>query len=215
MNEAASQGQLFIISGPSGVGKSSLVQKLLEESDRLKFSISYTTRPKRPQEMDGVHYHFIDQATFDQMVAEGQFLEHATYNNNSYGTPIPPINAWIQQGYGVILEIEVQGARQLREKQDQLDIPMHFIFILPPSFEHLKQRIQGRGTEDPEKQAKRLKIAQHELEQADHFDINIINDDFDEAYRQLESHIKSLLTAKEPLNDFPDIVKGNQQNQGD
>lgn len=182
------------------MGKSSLVQQLIEQSDRLKFSISYTTRPRRPQEVDGVHYHFVDQATFDQMVAENQFLEHATYNNNSYGTLIPPIKAWIEQGFGVILEIEVQGAQQLREKQDQLDIPVHFIFILPPSFEHLKQRIQGRGTENPEKQARRLKIAQRELEQAKHFDINIINDDFDEAYNQLESHIESLLTAKEPLD---------------
>ncbi len=200
LNEALSLGHLFIISGPSGVGKSSLVQKLLTESDQLKFSISYTTRPKRPQETDGFHYHFIDQATFDQMVLENQFLEHATYNHNSYGTPIPPIHNWVKQGYGVILEIEVQGAQQLREKQSQLDMPMHFIFILPPSFEHLEERIKGRGTEDPDKQARRLQIAQHELEQADTFDVQIVNDDFDLAYENLEAHIHSMLAAKEILD---------------
>jgi len=197
LNEAAPLGHLFIISGPSGVGKSSLVQKLLGETDQLKFSISYTTRPKRPQETDGFHYHFVNQKIFDQMVLDKQFLEHAIYNHNSYGTPIPPIHDWVRQGYGVILEIEVQGAQQLRDKQDQLEIPMQFIFILPPSFEHLKARIEGRGTEDPEKQNRRLQIAEHEIEQADHFDLQIINDDFDVAYEALASHIKNLLTAKE------------------
>jgi guanylate kinase len=178
-------GCLFIISGPSGVGKSTLVQRLIHEQTSLKFSISCTTRPRRPQEVEGVHYFFVDEATFESMLSEDAFIEHARYNDNWYGTPIAPLREWVEQGHKVILEIEVQGATQLREQQDQLGIPMCFVFILPPSFEHLKQRIDHRGTESEAKREKRLQIAEQELQHADSFDIQIVNMDIEHAYQEL------------------------------
>jgi len=172
---------LFIVSGPSGVGKSTLVQHLLATHPELRFSVSYTTRSRRPQEQEGVHYHFVDPETFERMVKQNAFLEHATFNEHRYGTPAAPIAQWVTQGRGVLLEIDVQGAEQLRAKRSALKLPMRFIFILPPSFDNLKQRITRRGTEDAHRRQKRLRAAQDELKQATHFDVQIVNDELDEA----------------------------------
>ena len=185
IEDAPQRGCLFIVSGPSGVGKSTLVQRLLKSKQQLRFSVSYTTRPKRPQEVEGKHYHFVDAAQFERMIAQDAFLEYAQYNGNWYGTPAAPVHRWMEEGHDVVLEIEVQGAQQLRRKQAQLGIPMRFIFLLPPSFEQLKARIMARGTEDETKQEKRLKIAEVELSQAGWFDVHIVNDQLDVALRQL------------------------------
>jgi len=200
LSDGGATGRLFIVSGPSGVGKSTLVQRLLKLDPALKFSISYTTRPQRPGEENGVHYHFVDNTTFKQMLARGAFIEHARYNNNWYGTPIEPIQEWVSQGRKVILEIEVQGAEQLKARQAALGIPMCFIFILPPSFEHLKQRIEHRGTESAAKRQSRLEIARQELEKADAFEVRIVNQDVELALGQLRNAVVSNCGKIEQLN---------------
>ena len=186
MSEVAAKGCLFIISGPSGVGKSTLVQRLLKSDPSLTFSISCTTRPQRPRERDGVNYHFISNGQFQKMVREHQFLEYAEYNGNWYGTPLAPLQQWVAQGKKVILEIEVQGARQLQAQRETLPIPMCFIFILPPSKAQLKDRIQRRGTESAAKRESRLKIAEKELKEASWFDINIVNNTLEDAFAKLQ-----------------------------
>lgn len=174
-----------MISGPSGVGKSTLVQTLVQAHSTLKFSVSYTTRPKRPGERDGVHYHFVDQTRFEQLIERGEFLESAQFNGNYYGTPVTPIRNWLSQGFSVISDIDVQGAEQLKKKQIEMNIPMCFIFILPPSMNSLKQRITARGTEDEAKREKRLQIAEEELNKASDFDVQIVNDQLDVAVEAL------------------------------
>jgi len=176
---------LFIVSGPSGVGKSTLVQRLLTTHPELRFSVSYTTRSRRPQEQEGVHYRFVSPEVFERMVEQNAFLEHATFNEHRYGTPAAPIARWVTQGHGVLLEIDVQGAEQLRAKRSALKLPMRFIFILPPSLDNLEQRITRRGTEDEYRRQKRLRAAQDELKHAAHFDVQIVNDELDVALEAL------------------------------
>lgn len=177
-----------MISGPSGVGKSTLVRALVRAHATLKFSVSYTTRPKRPGENDGVHYHFVNRTRFQRLIERGEFLEYAQFNENYYGTPVTPIRNWLSEGFSAISDIDVQGAAQLKKKQIEINIPMCFIFILPPSINSLKQRIIARGTEDEAKREKRLQIAAAELSKASNFDVQIVNDQLDvavEALRQI------------------------------
>lgn len=175
------KGTLYVFTGPSGAGKGTLLSRLQEQDDRLFYSISATTRAPRPGETDGVQYYFLSKAEFEEKIAQHAFLEYACYVENYYGTLEAPVNEKLEQGFDVLLEIEVQGAMQVHEKRP--DAVM--VFIAPPSFEELAARLRGRGTEDEEKVLKRLETAKEELKQQDRFDYVIVNDELDRAVEEL------------------------------
>lgn len=175
------KGTLYVFTGPSGAGKGTLLSRLQEQDDRLFYSISATTRAPRPGETDGVQYYFLSKAEFEGKIAQHAFLEYACYVENYYGTLEAPVNEKLEQGFDVVLEIEVQGAMQVHEKRP--DAVM--VFIAPPSFEELAARLRGRGTEDEEKVLKRLETAKEELKQQDRFDYVIVNDELDRAVEEL------------------------------
>ena len=182
MSEA---GKLVVISGPSGAGKSSIVFKTMEKREDLCFSISVTTRKARPGEQDGREYFFIDQQRFDEMVAADELLEHAVYVSNSYGTPRQYVEDKLAAGMNVILDIEVQGARQVNDKvKDAVKI-----FIIPPSLEELKRRLVNRGTDTPEAIEARLVRARQEYKEADFYDHIIVNDDLETAAEEFSAII--------------------------
>lgn len=175
------KGTLYVFTGPSGAGKGTLLSRLQEQDDRLFYSISATTRAPRPGETDGVQYYFLSKAEFEEKIAQHAFLEYACYVENYYGTLEAPVNEKLEQGFDVVLEIEVQGAMQVHEKRP--DAVM--VFIAPPSFEELAARLRGRGTEDEEKVLKRLETAKEELKQQERFDYVIVNDELDRAVEEL------------------------------
>ena len=182
------QGKTFIISGPSGVGKSTVLHKLFEGRDDLYFSISATTRPPRDGEEDGVHYHFISVQRFQELIEAEALLEYAEYVGNFYGTPKKYVDRAMNEGKDVILDIEVQGALQVKAKRPETVR----IFIAPPSWEELERRLTGRGTDSPEKVQKRLLRAKTELQTADVYDYFVINDSVENAVRE----IKAILLAE-------------------
>jgi len=176
------KGVLFVISGPSGVGKGTINKMLFDEFDgRVAFSVSATTRGPREGEVDGTHYFFISRQEFENRIANNEFLEHAEYAGNCYGTPRSYVLKLLEEGVSVILEIDLQGAVQVKERMPE----SVSIFILPPSFEELESRLRGRGTETEEKIEKRLAAAKHEMDMAHTYDYRIVNDDLEDAYRQL------------------------------
>ena len=174
-------GLLFIVAAPSGAGKTSLVKALLESTSGITVSVSHTTRAMRPGEENGVHYHFTDIPAFEAMRDAGEFLEHARVFDNYYGTSRAAVQERLQQGRDVVLEIDWQGARQVREHfQDSIGI-----FVLPPSRQALQQRLQGRGQDDEQIIARRMRDAVAEMKHYDEFDYLVINDDFDLALQEL------------------------------
>lgn len=177
------KGKTFIISGPSGVGKSTVLGALFEGRDDLYFSVSATTRAPRPTETPDVDYHFIEAETFRQWIEDGEFLEYAEYVGNFYGTPKKYVDAAMDEGKDVILDIEIQGATQVHELRP--DVVR--IFIAPPSWEELERRLTARGTDSPEKVQKRLLRAKVELENAGHYDYFVINDTVDNAAAELRA----------------------------
>lgn len=174
-------GKLYVFTGPSGTGKGTILSQVLKQDARLFLSVSATTRAPREGEIHGGHYYFLDKQTFEHKINNGEFLEYAQYVGNYYGTLEEPVNEQLKNGNDVILEIEVQGAMQIHEKRP--DAVM--IFVAPPSIEELERRLVGRGTENPEKVAARMKTAEEELKQADKFDYIIVNDDLDCAIADL------------------------------
>jgi guanylate kinase len=182
------QSALFTISAPSGAGKTSLVKALLEKRpDEVTVSVSHATRPMRPGEVDGINYHFTDVDTFKQQVEQGAFLEWAEVFGNYYGTRQSQVEQLLSQGFDVVLEIDWQGAQQIRDKiPDTLSI-----FILPPSLEELARRLKGRGTDAPEVIARRLSEAKEEMRHYGEFDYVVINDDFDVAFDELHTIFKA------------------------
>ncbi|HIV61606.1 MAG TPA: guanylate kinase [Candidatus Butyricicoccus avistercoris] len=174
-------GKLYVFTGPSGTGKGTILSQVLKQDARLFLSVSATTRAPREGEIHGGHYYFLDKQTFEDKINKGEFLEYAQYVGNYYGTLEEPVNEQLKNGNDVILEIEVQGAMQIHEKRP--DAVM--IFVAPPSIEELERRLVGRGTENPEKVAARMKTAEEELKQADKFDYIIVNDDLDCAIADL------------------------------
>ena len=177
------KGKTFIISGPSGVGKSTVLGALFEGRDDLYFSVSATTRAPRPTETPDVDYHFIEAGTFRQWIEDGEFLEYAEYVGNFYGTPKKYVDAAMDEGKDVILDIEIQGATQVHELRPNVVR----IFIAPPSWEELERRLTARGTDSPEKVQKRLLRAKVELENAGHYDYFVINDTVDNAVAELRA----------------------------
>ena len=178
-----------MITGPSGVGKGTLIRELRGRVPEVELSISATTRPPRPGEEDGVDYHFLPLEEFDRRVAAGDFLEWATYSGNRYGTLRSEVEERTRRGAPVVLEIEVQGARQVRETMPEAVR----IFIEPPGPEVLRQRLEGRGTDDPEVIGQRLEEARKELRARDEFSHRLTNDDVDRAANELAGIVRSAL----------------------
>jgi guanylate kinase len=169
------------VSGPSGVGKSSVLSVLRELRPDIYFSISVTTRPPRPGEVEGAHYHFIDAETFQKMVDAGDLLEHAHYAGNDYGTPRGPVLDALAQGRPAVLEIELQGARQVKTAMPEAQLVM----LVPPSWEELVDRLTGRGTENPDVVDRRLEVAREELAAAGEFEAVLVNSDVRTTAQQL------------------------------
>ncbi len=181
------KGRLIVISGPSGVGKGTVVKALRERDPNVKLSVSATTREIRPGEIDGVHYYFITHEKFEQMIAEDRFLEHAQYVGNRYGTPAAPVNRMLEEGYDVILEIEVQGGLQVLERRpDAISV-----FIAPPSFEVLGARLRGRGDTDEEKVLMRLQQARMEYLVAKRYQYIVVNDRLEDAVADLQAILRA------------------------
>jgi guanylate kinase len=181
------KGQLYIISAPSGAGKTSLVSALVNESADIAVSISHTTRKKRPGEHDGVNYHFVDQAEFDHVLKEGGFLESAQVFDNCYGTSSQALESQLNAGVDVILEIDWQGARQIREKRPDCCS----VFILPPSHDELEQRLNRRGEDDAATVQRRMRDAVAEIIHYKEYDYLVINDDFQTALSDLKTIVRA------------------------
>lgn len=179
------EGLLVILSGPSGAGKSTVISRLMEIRDDIRFSVSATTRAPRPGEIDGTAYFFKTREEFSAMVENDEFLEHAEYVGNCYGTPAAPVDRDISEGYAVLLDIEVQGAMQILDKRpDAVSI-----FLCPPSLEVLEKRLRGRGTDTEEKIQGRLNTARREYAQMSRYNYIVINDDADTAAKELDAVI--------------------------
>ena len=172
---------VFVITGPSGVGKGTLIRRLLARVPTLELSVSATTRPPRPGEQTGEDYHFLSDAEFDAHVAAGDFLEHAGYSGRRYGTLRTELERRLGEGVPIVLEIEVQGARQVRSSMPEAVA----VFIAPPSPEALRERLTGRGTDPPEQIDLRLRTAERELAARDEFAHVIVNDDLEQATAEL------------------------------
>jgi guanylate kinase len=174
---------LFVVAAPSGAGKSTLVNALLEREPDISLSISHTTRPPRPGEAYGEHYYFVDREAFEQEVAEGIFLEHAEVHGNLYGTSRTTVEGLLAQGRDVLLEIDWQGARQIRQAMPQCVS----VFILPPSRAELERRLRGRASDSDEVIERRLRNSRVEIEHAHEFDYIIVNDRFEDALADLKA----------------------------
>jgi guanylate kinase len=185
-------GKVFVITGPSGVGKGTLIERLLERVPQLELSVSATTREPRPGEEDGRDYHFLSPEEFDRRVEAGDFLEHATYSGNRYGTLRGEVERRLSEGRSVVLEIEVQGARQVRVAMPEAVL----IFIAPPDPAALRQRLEGRGTDSEEAIERRLRTAEIELEAQAEFPHVIVNDDVQKAAAELEGLVREQLSLE-------------------
>jgi guanylate kinase len=183
---------VFVITGPSGVGKGTLIRGLMERLGALELSVSATTRSPRPGEEDGVDYHFLTREEFDRRVREGDFVEHADYAGRSYGTLRSELEQRVRAGTPIVLEIEVQGARQVRSSvPDAVQV-----FIAPPSLDELRTRLIGRGTDDPEGVERRLRVAAEELRAQPEFGHVVVNDRLQDALEQLTAIVAAELDGR-------------------
>lgn len=164
--------RLTVLSGPSGVGKDSVIELIRARSPRVWLSVSVTTRPQRPNEVDGVHYHFADRPTFERLIDDDQLLEWAEFAGYLYGTPRAPVEARLREGVPVLLKIDLQGARQVRRAMPAAQL----VFLAPPSWAELERRLLGRGTDDQDTVRRRLRHAREELAAEPEFDVTVVND---------------------------------------
>ena len=185
------RGRLIVVSGPSGAGKSSLIREALEAVPELAYSVSATTRPARPGEVDGEHYVFLTREEFERWIGEGRFLEWAQYSNNLYGTLEGKVEELLETGRSVILEIELQGARQVREKR--LDAEM--VFVRAPSLEETRRRLSGRATETAEAMETRLATAVGEVAARDEFDHEVVNGEWERARRDMIETMETIVAG--------------------
>jgi len=185
--------RVFVITGPSGVGKGTLIRGLLERVPELGLSVSATTRPPRPGETQGVDYHFLSSDEFDRRVEAGDFVEHATYSGRRYGTLRAELEGRLQRGEPVVLEIEVQGARQVRQTMPEA----LQVFIAPPNPDALRARLVGRGTDDAEQVRQRMQTAVEELEAQPEFARVVVNDRLEDATAELERIVRTALAEND------------------
>ena len=193
------KGMLLVISGPSGAGKGTLVSKLLDKDPSFAFSVSVTTRGRRENEIEDVHYHFISEAEYDKLLSEDAFLEHASVHGHRYGTLKSEVYERIERGQNVLLDIDPQGARAVMEKEKNCVS----VFILPPSYHDLKVRLHTRNTENEEEIQRRLNNARGEIAQMEKYRYLVVNDDLELAYDQLVSIVRA--EKQNSVRYFPEI----------
>lgn len=181
--EKKEKGLLIVLSGPSGAGKSTVVKKLMQQRGNIHFSVSYTTRAPRSEDIDGVTYNFVDRAEFERMIANNEFLEYAEYSGNYYGTSLKVIEEKQAAGIDVLLDIEVQGAANVRSKCPDAVL----VFTVPPSYQELERRLRGRNTDDEQTICKRLSRALEEVREINMYDYLVINDQVDNAVAELDA----------------------------
>lgn len=199
------EGMLILFSGPSGVGKDTVLDVVLNKDKSLQKSISLTTRNIRDNETDGKDYYFISFPKFEDMISNGEVLEYAQYGENMYGTPKAPVDKWLSEGKTVILKIEVQGAKNIKEMYpDSVGV-----FLLPPSMEELERRLRSRGTEDEADIQRRLEIARDEIHKSVDYDYFVINEDIDSASDDVLTIIKALDFSHKRMNNFISEVIDN------
>ena len=195
------KGMLLVVSGPSGTGKGTLCERLLRSDPTIMFGVSATTRKPREGEINGVHYHFIDEDRFDQMLAEKAFLEHATVHGHRYGTPKDQVERAIEEGRNILLDIDPQGALSVMSAMPETVS----IFILPPSYSALRERLRTRNTDDPDEILKRLSNAYGEVRLMKHYTYALVNDQLDQAFAMLSA----IITAEKHRTTryFPEIYE--------
>lgn len=202
------RGLMFVLSSPSGAGKSTLARMLMEKMPDLSMSVSVTTRPMRPGEIDGEHYHFIDKAKFEKMVKDGELLEHAPVFGNFYGTPRKSVEAALAAGQDVLFDIDWQGTQQLREKARD-DVVS--VFILPPSAADLEKRLHTRAQDSDEVIAGRMSRASHELSHWAEYDYVVVNTNVDEAYSEVVTILRAERLKRERQTGLSAFVRGLQK----
>jgi guanylate kinase len=208
MSVTTKRGHLFLVTAPSGAGKTSLVRALLKDHPNIRFSISYTTRKQRPNERDAHDYHFVDKAEFERMAAAGEFLEHAQVFDNYYGTSRKAVEAEMAAGRDILLEIDWQGAAQVRKLMPEAVS----VFVLPPSRAELERRLRTRGTDDDAVIARRLKDAVGDMSHWREFDYVVVNDDFDHALSEVSAIVtgrgQASRTDRQGLKPIVDALLG-------
>ncbi|MCF3629567.1 guanylate kinase [Thalassospiraceae bacterium LMO-SO8] len=205
MVEISRRGMMLVLSSPSGAGKTSISRRLLAEETGIVMSVSATTRPPRPGEIDGKDYYFYDQETFARMVANNEFLEHATVFDNSYGTPKKPVWDALDRGQDVLFDVDWQGTRKLRESAREHLVS---VFILPPSIAELESRLKGRGQDSDEVVAGRMARAKSEMSHYEEYDYIVINDDLDTSVENVKAILKAERLRKDRRTGLLDFVQG-------
>lgn len=201
------RGLLLVLSSPSGAGKTTISRKLFEDDGKLAMSVSVTTRPKRPGEVDGKHYHFVARAKFDQMVAQGELLEHAIVFGNCYGTPRAPVMQALESGQDIISDVDWQGTQQLKQN---VGADVVTLFVLPPTIEALKERLQSRAQDTPEVVRARMAKSSDEMSHWAEYDYVIVNDDLDASVRQVRAILdaeRKRRTRQVGLSDFVNALR--------
>jgi len=206
-----SKGDIFVVSAPSGAGKTTLIRRLLSEVQGLRFSVSHTTRRPRPGEAEGVDYHFVDRTQFDAMIAKGHFLEWADVYSKRYGTSMGEVDPALAKGEDVLLDLDTQGAASVRRLRPEAVL----IFILPPGLQVLRERLSGRAQDDPDQMAKRLDAARKEVAAWGRYDYCLVNDSLERALRDLQAIIRARRLRRERASDqISEIVSGFETTGG-